>query len=198
MPERSSPTKRQRWRTCDTTAGMRDLRRIVGVAVVASLLGGTGCSKIQEKITEKVAEKAAEKAVEAQTGGKVDIDSNSGSMKIKDEKTGAVVEWGTQAKLPDNWPSDVPVYPGAAIRASMSTNDGSSLSLETTDSIDKVSSFYKGKLSGFKKEAEMDMGATKIVSYSEGKRKVSLTFSESDKSDDKKTTAIQMIVATQK
>lgn len=176
---------------------MRDLRCVAGLAIVAGLLGGTGCSKIQEKITEKIAEKAAEKAVEAQTGGKVDIDTNSGSMKIKDEKTGAVVEWGTQAKLPDNWPSDVPVYPGAAIRASMSTNEGSTLSLETTDAIDKVSSFYKGKLSGFKKEAEMDMGATKIVSFSDGKRKISATFSESDKSDDKKTTAIQLIVATQ-
>lgn len=197
MPERSSPTKRQRWRTCDTIAGMRDLRRIVGVAVVASLLGGTGCSKIQEKITEKVAEKAAEKAVEAQTGGKVDIDSNNGSMKIKDEKTGAVVEWGTQAKLPDGWPSDVPIYPGAAIRGSLSVKDGMSVNLETTDSVDKVSSFYEAKFSGFKKELAMASGETKVTSYSKEKRQVTLTIGETDKSKDKKT-GIHVMIANNK
>lgn len=157
------------------------------LAVVAGLVGGAGCGKI----TEKIAAKAVEKTIEVQTGGKVDIDAKGGSVKFKDEKTGAVAEWGASAKLPGDWPSDVPVYPGAKILAAMTANGGRSLTLQSPDAPDKIAEYYKSKLGTFKKESELDMGAAKMVAFTSGKRTVGVTVTGSNDE-----TSILLTVAT--
>ena len=142
---------------------------VTAVVAAAALLALPGCEKIQEKL----AEKAAEKAVEGATGGKVDLNSSSGGITIKDEKNGAVVQAGTGATVPKDWPSSVPVYPGATVQAAMSTPNGKTLNLMTSDSPDKVVAFYKGKLPG-KQTAMVDLGQSKTIAHENGKEKIAV------------------------
>jgi hypothetical protein len=163
-------------------------RPVLAFATLALVLA-TGCDKIKEKI----AEKAAEKAVETATGGDVKI--SSGGVTVKDDKTGASAQLGTGAKVPDDWPSNVPVYPGT-VQASMAGENGKTVIVQTKDTPAKVSDFYKAKLTGMKKQAEMDLGASKTLAWVDGKTTVSLMVSAGG--DDDHLTTVQLSVATQK
>lgn len=76
-------------------------------------------------------------------------------------------------KLPDNWPSDAPVYENANITNTMDSDptytstSGSTVQFTTTDSISSVVSFYKKGLSekGWTMMGEpSSMGATTMIS----------------------------------
>lgn len=69
------------------------MRRRTAIAlglVLAALSALNGCNRVKEKLAEKAAEKAAEKVVEQATGAEVDLGSSSGSVTVRDPKTGAV------------------------------------------------------------------------------------------------------------
>lgn len=88
------------------------------------------------------------KFIESKTGIKTNIkDLEEGKMTFTDEKTGATVDVGS-GKMPDNFPKDFPVYPGAKVTSSLSggqTDKGNGfwLTLSTPDALDKVTAFYK-------------------------------------------------------
>lgn len=133
------------------------------------LLALTGCQKIKDKL----AHKAEESAVEAASGG--DVKVSSGGVTVTTDK-------GTVAmdnKLPADWPADLPAYPGATIKAAMSTPQGKSLVMETTDGPDKVHDFYKGKMSSMKLLADTKTPTMQNLAYQSGKRNVSITASGS-------------------
>lgn len=58
---------------------------VAGVAAVA-LLTLAGCQAISDQVNQKVGEKVTEKLLENASGGKVQIDTNSGSMNIKTDQ----------------------------------------------------------------------------------------------------------------
>lgn len=126
----------------------------------------SGCQSIAEKITEK----AVEVAIETKTGGDVDIDTSKQgafSIKTKNEKGEEVTLDGQSGKVPDNWPKDIPAYPGAKVTASLLTGKNGMLMLETGDSTEKVLAFYKANVGSMKEEANMNAGGTSIVTYSD-------------------------------
>ena len=162
------------------------MKRII--VLLALVLTTTGCSKIKEKL----AEKAAEKAIETATGAEeVDLNGSSGGVTVKDAK-GGVVKVGTNAKLPDDWPSSVPVYPGSTVVASFSANDGKMVHLETKDSVDEVTKFYKDKLSGFTKEAELDLGGNRTIAYKKGKEKIGISIARQNSGNQDRGATIQL------
>jgi hypothetical protein len=140
------------------------MKRIWLALVALTLASGvTGCGKIREMI----AGRAAEKAVETSTGGDVKISTGQGSL------TGS-------ASMPAGWPSSVPQYPGSKVTTSMSTPQGKTAILETTDAIGSVASFYKSALSGMKLQADVDMGTSKVLTFNKGpQQNVSVTISQS-------------------
>lgn len=154
------------------------------IALSLMLVALVGCRRIKEKL----AEKAAEKVVEQSTGTEVDIGSSSGSVTVRDPKTGAVARSG--ATLPDGWPASAPIYPGAKIVASLTTPDAKQVTFTTTDSVDKVHEFYKAKLPG-KQEAALDFGESKMVSKKDGTTSYAATISKSNEG-----ATVQLIVAT--
>lgn len=166
-----------------------DLRWGVGFVLIVSVLGGAGCSKIREKIEEK----ATEKAIEGATGGAVKIDNGNGTVTLTNKDKGTTATVGAQAKLPDHWPSDVPVYPGASIVGSVDSDDGQMVTLESTDAPDKVISFYKSKLSSYKKEGEMDTGDFKLLTMKSGQHQVAVATSGKDGK-----TSVQLTSSTNK
>jgi len=144
------------------------MKRVVVLFTMGSLLLASGCSKIREKLFEK--------AVETQTGGEVDLSSSSGGVTVKDPKTGAAVQAGSAAKLPDGWPSKVPPYPGGTIQAAMSSPNGKTVILVTNDTPAQVHAFYKDKLGGMKLQADVDLGSGKVLTYKDGATTVSCTI----------------------
>lgn len=64
---------------------------------------------------KSVAEKAAEKAVEGATGDKVDLEGD----KVTITGEGGSITAGGDQELPEDFPSDVPVYKGARITGSI-------------------------------------------------------------------------------
>ena len=145
--------------------------------LVSVLMIGCSCS-------EEAGEKVAEKAIEAQTGHKADIDVDKESMTIKTKDGEMTMTSGKAAKIPDNFPEDVPMYEGYALEMAMEVPEGYSLSFTTEDGVSKVSEWYLNEMidKGWTKEASMDMGNQKMLVFKKGERGVNLVISpESDK-----------------
>lgn len=70
------------------------------------------------------------------------------SLNYKDAAT--EVSLNKENSLPNGFPTDFPIYPGAKITTSWKTEEegaqGYSLVLETSDSLEKVTSFYNSEL----------------------------------------------------
>ncbi len=160
------------------------MRTTHAIGVALSLFALVGCNRIKEKL----AEKAAEKVVESATGTEVDLGSSSGSVTVRDPKTGAVAHAG--ASVPDGWPSSAPIYPGAKVLGSLSTPEGKQVTFTTTDSPDKVHDFYKAKLPG-KQEAALDLGESKMLTKKDGTTSYVATIGKGDNE-----TTVQLLVAT--
>ena len=138
----------------------------MGTVCRVALIASAGLLGACQSITEKLAEKAVESAIESKTGGQVDIDTSKGfSIKSKNDKGEEVVIDGQSGKVPDNWPKDVPAYPGAKVTASFTSGKNGMLMLETADSAEKVLAFYKSSLPSMKEAASMNTGATSITTF---------------------------------
>lgn len=94
----------------------------------------------------------------------VDTNSGNGTYNATDNK-GNTVTVGAGAKLPDNFPSIVPVYAGGTIVTSATSQDSGktayTVSMTTKDSYDTVAAYYKKALAanGWKIDQSMDMSA---------------------------------------
>lgn len=119
------------------------------------------------------AKKAIETVIENKTG--VDIsDVEKGKMTFTDEKTGAKVDIGSN-KVPDTFPKDFPIYPGAKVTSSLSgaeagKNSGFWLTMTSPDSVEKITAFYKTEFAknGWKTDSTFtaDNTVTETVSKS--------------------------------
>lgn len=104
-------------------------------------------------------------AIEKQTGVKSTIsDIQKGQLSFTDDKTGQKVDIGA-GKMPENFPSDMPVYPGAKVAGSMSgtgekNGNGYWVTLSTSDTYDTVLSYYNDTLAsnGWESENAMTLG----------------------------------------
>lgn len=111
------------------------------VIVLAFMIVFTGCSKASNEISEK----AAEKAVKKETGKDVDIEYEKDKVKIETEDTEAEIEKTT--KIPEDFPSDYPVYPGAKLESVIKINEQGEqayqLFFRCDSSISDVLDYYK-------------------------------------------------------
>jgi hypothetical protein len=103
--------------------------------------------------------------ISGKDGATVNVNTNGdGTYNATDEK-GNTVTVGAGAKLPDNFPSLAPVYSGATITSSVTSNEGGkaaySVSMTTKDSYDSVANYYKKALAenGWKTLQSMNMSA---------------------------------------
>jgi hypothetical protein len=136
---------------------MQAPRALIVLPFLAALLAGlssTGCRRMREK--------AEEEAIERATGGKVHIDTAGQGVTVASPDGGASVAWGASAKVPDDFPKNVPIYPGASIKGSVSTNDrgksGFVLTMDCSDTPDPVVTYYKTQL-GSSMKSTMDMSS---------------------------------------
>ncbi|MCE9585818.1 hypothetical protein K8R04_00680 [Candidatus Uhrbacteria bacterium] len=153
-------------------------------ALLAPLLAmsvmGIGCNpfaKVQDKINQKIGESIAEKIIETGSGGKVDVDAESGGLSFKDPKTGESVAFGVNVKIPAGFPTDIPRYEGSEASIASLTKDGKRAVLAVTvrdvESA-KLAEWYEARIlaSGFERTSETPVTETLFSEYRKGNIKM--------------------------
>ena len=143
--------------------------------LVLALLMTAGCSRSKTYSTPGGSVTVNDNGKPGQSA--VTITGNNGEkMTINSEGT----------KLPDDYPKDVPVASGAKIVMSTSvdnkTTKGSHLVLESTDSLDKITEFYKKGLAdnGWKISATFAQPQMTIITAAKDNRELSLSVQQGD------------------
>ena len=171
----------------------------VGCLVLLVILGVAG-SLVMKFFAKKVGVGFLQGAIESKTGIKTNLqDLEKGKMTFTDPKTGSKVDIGT-GKIPDTFPKDFPIYPGATVTSALSgsekgENNGFWVTLSTADSLDKVVSFYTGKLkaSGWETTANYSAGGTSTQTVTKGDLSGSLAVT---REDDAQETQIMIILGS--
>lgn len=123
------------------------------------------------------AEQAMEDRIKEETGQDADVQMDEDGMEVKTDDGTATFG----GDVPADWPSDVPVYEGAKVQYTASTNPangrpGNMMVLQSTDASDDVYAFYQQALvdNGWTVESQANAaGANTLVAKKEG-RTVSL------------------------
>jgi len=182
---------------------------VAAVLVLVVALPGCGC---RQKVSQKIAEKAVEKAIQsgAKKDGKdvdVKMDLANGSMSLKSKDGSESMEMksddksvtvktqdgvfvsGDASKLPENFPKDVPTYPGAKLNAvsAMAQNNMFNVNMASPDPMDKVAAHFKKELAaqGWTEAQTMNQEGehpVQFLNYTKGERGAMVTISrENDK-----------------
>jgi hypothetical protein len=128
-------------------------------------------------------EQLVEQAIEGQTGAEVDLEQDEGTVKIETEEGSA--EFGLGAELPADFPSDVPIYPGAQVISSLSLGPNrASVSLQSSDNYADVVAFYEAGIPAegwnveSRNEFTADSGRSVILNATKGNRTVIVSVTE--------------------
>jgi hypothetical protein len=97
--------------------------------------------------------------------------------------------------LPDGFPKDVPIYPGATITASATTQNMMNVTLQTKDQPQQVRTFYQGTLkqNGWEMQSTMNTPQGVMLQATKAERTQVVTIGR----DDDKTT-ISVVVTEEK
>lgn len=153
-------------------------KKILTIAGVVAVLVVAGAA------SQWLGKSATERAIEAATGGNADVDVSDNNVTVKTDQG----TWSTSDKLPADFPTDVPVYPGAKVQGSVASagqdNTGHYAGLETTDALDDVIAWYKKevKSAGWTIVTDATVNGSLILSATKDSRGLSVTVTkEGDK-----------------
>lgn len=127
---------------------------LVLVMAFAIVLSVSSCGNI----VQKAAEKAIEKTIESAVGADVSIDTSDDGVKISTDS--GEVQLGGDAKVPEGWPADAPVYPDVKVTYAANNkddngNDSFGLFAEVTNgSVKDVYEWYKSKMTGWENTSD--------------------------------------------
>lgn len=100
-----------------------------------------------------------------------DVKVGDDGKKITFDGAGGQFSYSAEGSLPEGFPKDFPIYTGAKLTSSWTTDGesgkGISVVWETADSADKVQAFYKDKLSqlGWKIDNEFAQESMQTISF---------------------------------
>jgi hypothetical protein len=169
---------------------------IVGIGCLGVLvLLGIAASVAGKLLFSKFGANLIKQGIEQKTG--VSVNTETGGMTFKDKESGAEINVG-EAKIPADFPKDMPIYPGAKPAGTISGNDktkgkGYWLILTTADDMTKVDAYYAKNLpaNGWTVDQTMDLGGVSTKKATKGQLVATVTVS-ADK--DKKETSIMLTV----
>jgi len=168
------------WNKRRKEARMR--RWIVLLAVAAMAMALVACGKKAKKADEAAASAIVSKAVSMASGQETKVDVSGETVTFRGDD-GTVVVTGKGAELPDDFPSDVPVYRGVQIMHSASSAEGHfSVSMTTLAPRTGVADYYKMVMpeEGWESQSTMNMPNATMLAYKKGNRAVSVMIAESD------------------
>jgi hypothetical protein len=77
--------------------------------------------------------------------GKIKVDEKGGSVEISSED--GKQTFSTNSDLPDNYPSDIPIYPNSTVTSSVTNGEeGSLVTWQSSDSLEDVSNYFEKEL----------------------------------------------------
>ncbi|MDQ7814473.1 MAG: hypothetical protein RDU25_01535 [Patescibacteria group bacterium] len=166
---------------------------VIAIALPLSLMG-FGCNpfqKAQDKLTEKAAEKMTEGLLGKATGGKVDVDTDSGEVQFKDNKTGDVFGFGENVKVPDDFPQEVLLYPDAKPNSVITSRKEhtANITLTSTDDAGKIAEWYEEKYTGdgWEEENSSTINNLEYREYIKGNKKVVVSIWPNESEETKST-----------
>lgn len=141
---------------------------------------------------QQTAEEAMEGAIESKIAGEggsadVEFDGKSMSMKIMGKDGDAQLHVGPGAKMPNDFPKDIPIYPGMTVMMSHSQAEGKMFFVQANSSepVSRMADFFKKEVPAqgwqAKTETAMQAEGTKSLGYEKDGRMLQITLSTSDK-----------------
>lgn len=132
---------------------------LLGGVIALALL--VGCGKKEQNIAVP-----GGKATVTQQGSSTTVEVSSQGEKIK------VTASDKGVALPDKFPADVPIMPGAIVKMAASSGDGLSVTLSVAASPADALKYYQDNLKakGWEIEATMAMGEATMLSAKKDKR----------------------------
>ncbi|MFZ5933222.1 MAG: hypothetical protein ACOYT7_04070 [Patescibacteria group bacterium] len=138
--------KEEKTEVKEEKGGKKQSNLVVILVFVAAIL--VGLYFVGRTVSRKIGEGIAGRVLSGIAGKKVKVSNNGDKVTITGE--GGQVAFETGGDLPEDFPADFPVYTGAKLTGSFSAQDeqkgGVSVVWETSDSLAKVSDFYKKEL----------------------------------------------------
>ena len=148
--------------------------RLLALAVALSLLGGC---KSKQRLFE-------EKAKEATGADEVHVEENGKRVTLSqtdDAGGGAEIEVGREARIPADFPKNIPIYPGSKIVAAVSMSEhgkrGHLVTLSAEAPADDVVAYYKKRLPDLGKLQEVGIGGMRVLTVEPAGMKISATIS---------------------
>lgn len=170
----------------------------LGISLVAISVALSGCSN--KTIGQRVGDTMTEKTIEAQTGAKVNVDSNGENVTIKTKDGQTQYSAGGAVKLPDDFPKELIAASDAKLIMSSSSEGGSSLTYLTNDDMTKVSEKYISSLTGagWKKEMETSTAQAIMLNFSKDKKTAFIIVGTNDSKDQTEKTTVNITYTVEK
>lgn len=128
--------------------------------------------------------------------GSIKVDEKNGSVEVTTQDGQST--FSSKAELPDNYPADIPRYPGAEIVYSVvKASDGSNVTWRTNDSLQQVTAYYEEHLAsqGWAKTQGQQAYFTAGIGFAEKPSRNLSVIVTNDNKDGKEST---VIVVTEK
>jgi hypothetical protein len=156
--------------------------RLAGIAVVLIVCVCLGCRKAAKEMMEGAIESQI-----AKEGGKADVQigEDSVSFKIQDKKGGSNFEYGENTKVPEGFPTDVPLYPKMTLLMANSQiqNEMFVLQAKSSDTPDQIVAFYKQEAikNGWEEQSSMEQGdQMKALTFKKADRNLQIISAVTD------------------
>jgi len=144
----------------------------IGCFVLLALIG-IGITFAGKLLFSKVGMGLVKKGIEEKTGMSISTEKGKEGMTFTDKESGAEIQINADAKIPDNFPKDFPVYPGAKPSGSLSNSKddtGFFLVLTSTDDAKKIVEYYAKQFpaNGWTVKNTSDFGGVSMISAEKG------------------------------
>jgi len=119
----------------------------IGLRMAATWLTSKGGEYMTEDGIKRGIEKVMETGMkQAGMSEQPKVSITDDGLVLKDEKTGQVIAFQANQKLPDGFPSDIPVFSPSQVMGSMIMGPMTMVTLETVSSLTDVSNYYQKEL----------------------------------------------------
>ncbi|MEY2930125.1 MAG: hypothetical protein RL033_874 [Pseudomonadota bacterium] len=158
----------------------RAFRRFAASWLLGVLLPGCRSGEVspkKEQSAQATPQALAPQApVPATAGPAVTLPTGPQGLPVADQDHQGLARLDTSGKPPEDWPSEVPLYPGAKIQMTMKLERGATLTLETADTRAQVSEYYKTQLASLPPSSIVDMGKNQTLLWSDPRKPLQVTL----------------------
>ncbi len=154
------------------------------LALAVVLLAGFGCSP-----TGRIAEEATEATINSRLGGSGNVEIDEGTVRFEDEESGTTTAWGEDVDVPEDFPSDVPIYENGSVVGVTVTREGDSqgawISFATSDSATVAIDWYETRLvaAGWTQQASYSVQGTQMRSYAKDDATITVSVGSDESSE---------------